>query len=179
MRLFVGIALPAQAREALARLAGGIRGARWVASENLHLTLRFIGDVDADMAEDLDAVLGVVRVPPFSLALSGVGVFERRGRVHAAWAGTAPQAALADLRDRVESAAVRGGLPPEGRRFTPHVTVARMKNVPLHDVTPWIENNAGFVAEPMLVDQFHLYRSHLGRAGANYEIVMDYPLDVP
>ena len=93
MRLFVGIALPAQAREALARLAGGIRGARWVASENLHLTLRFIGDVDADMAEDLDAALGVVRVPPFSLALSGVGVFERRGRVHAAWAGTAPQAA--------------------------------------------------------------------------------------
>lgn len=177
MRLFVGIALTEAARAALGRLAGGIRGARWLEPQNLHLTLYFAGEIEPGTAEDLDAALTMVEAPAFELTLSGIGVFERRGRVHAAWAGVAAERALTYLKERIDGALAQAGFEPEHRKFKPHVTLARMKNVPVADVTPWLEIHGAFAAEPYEVAAFHLYRSHLGRAGAHYEPLVDYPLE--
>lgn len=176
LRLFVGIALPEEARAVLAALAGGLPGARWVAPENMHLTLRFVGEVDDDLAEDLDAALAGVPGAPFDLTLNGLGAFESRNRVRAVWVAAEAGPELPALQARVESAAVRAGFAPESRKFMPHVTVARLKNAPSGKVTPYLERNGGFRSGPFTVTDFQLFRSHLGKAGPRYEVLADYPL---
>lgn len=176
MRLFVGLAIPQDIRSRLAALTGGIPGARWVAAESIHLSLRFIGEVPGGAERDIDAALAAVGGAAFALRLSGLGCFERRGRVHALWAGIEKQAALMALQDRVESAVVREGFDPERRKFKPHVTLARMKNGRGPEVGRYLENHGDFRAGPFHVDHFTLFRSHLGRGGAHYEALAEYPL---
>lgn len=177
IRLFIGIALPAGLRHSLAGLCAGLAGARWVEPENMHLTLRYVGPVDEGEAEDVDAALAAVRgEPAFGLSLSGIDAFGSGHRVRAVWAGVAPEPALVHLRDKVESACVRAGLAPEGRRFTPHVTLARLKGVPEEPVRDFIEAHGGFAAAPFAVQAFTLFESLLGRGGAHYVALRDYPL---
>ena len=176
MRLFVGIALPDEIRDRMAALTGGLKGARWVAPENLHLSLRFIGEVTGGMERDIDGALQTVGGAGFPLSLSGFGAFERRGRVHAVWAGVSQPELLAALRDKIESALVRGGCVPERRKFKPHVTVARLKNGNAADAGLYLEQHAGFAAGPVHVERFTLFESHLGGGGAHYVALADYPL---
>ena len=126
-RLFVAIALPDGVRERLAAVQGGLDGARWVDPENLHLTLRFVGEVDEGVAEDLASALAGLRALAFPLELVGIGHFEKRGRPSALWVGVAPNPALDRLYHRVEATARRAGLPLEGRKFMPHITLARCR----------------------------------------------------
>lgn len=177
MRLFVGIALPDDIRGQCERLKGGLKAARWVDQENLHLSLRFIGEVTGGMDSDIDAALKPLNGPPFSLTLSRLGAFDRRGRVHAVWAGVEKSDELAVLRDKVETALVRTGLEPEHRKFKPHVTLARMKNGSAADVSRYLEAHNGFSTGPFDVGCFTLYRSHLGHGGAHYEALADYGLE--
>ncbi|MFM2128606.1 MAG: hypothetical protein RL477_152, partial [Pseudomonadota bacterium] len=123
IRLFTGIELPQSAREHLASIAGGVPGARWVPAENLHLTLRFIGNVDETTAADLDAALMQVRGAPFDLAIEGAGSFSRGRFPSMLWAGVARSEALARLHERIDSTLQRAGCEPETRKFTPHVTL--------------------------------------------------------
>ena len=176
MRLFVGVPLPAEVRESLANLCSGVPGARWVDTGTIHITLRFIGEVDAIQAEDIDAALGDVRQPAFELALGGVGCFASGRKVRAVWAGVAKSDGLAHLRDKVESAIVRAGFEPERRKFKPHVTLARFRNTSSARVAPYLETHNAFAAGPFPVDRFDLLRSHLSHAGAKYETIADYPL---
>ena len=104
MRLFVAIALPDEARAALAHFASGLPGARWVDAESLHLTLRFIGEVGRGEAEDLDAALSGIYAPAFDLAFAGLGTFGNDRAQRALWAAVAANGALDHLRDKVESA---------------------------------------------------------------------------
>ncbi len=177
MRLFVGIALPGDVRARLAGLRGGLKGARWVAPENLHLSLRFIGEVAGGEDRDVDQVLQTVSGPAFELSLSGLGAFDRRGKVHAIWAGVEKSDALGRLHGSVESTLVRSGLEPEHRKFKPHVTLARMKNGSASDAGQFLEAHHGFQASPFTVDHFTLFESHLGHGGAHYEVLADYPLE--
>jgi 2'-5' RNA ligase len=179
MRLFVGIALPEDIRARLALLQAGIPGARWVSPGNLHLTLRFIGEVDGGQAHDIDAALDAVKGPPFALTFSGLGCFDRKGRVHTIWAGIAKSEPLMRLQAKVETALVRLGLEPEGRKFLPHTALARMKNglAHSHKIGAYLEANNLFAAGPFEVSRFTLFRSHLGSAGAHYEALAEYPLD--
>ena len=176
MRIFTGIKLPDEVTEILAALSFGLLEARWIASENLHLTLRFIGDVDADLAADLDGALREIQAPRFELALANIDCFHSRGRVRAVWVGAEIEPPLKHLQEKVESAMVRAGLAPEGRKFTPHITLARLKNVPLDRVRPYLEQHTGLKISPFTVEEFTLFRSHLGRKGATYERLVDYPL---
>ncbi len=176
MRLFVGIPLPDDIRARLQRLKGGLKGARWVDEENLHLSLRFIGEVAGGMESDIDAALQTVGGPAFQLTLSAPGAFDRRGRVHAVWAGVEKSEALSVLRDKVETALVRTGLEPEHRKFKPHVTVARIKGGAATEAGLYLETHAGFAAGPFAVEQFTLFESHLGHGGAHYVALADYPL---
>ncbi len=178
MRLFVGIALPEDVRARMAMLESGIPGARWVKPENLHLTLRFIGEVDGGAAHDVDAALAAVRGQPFGLAFAGLGCFDRKGKVHTLWVGVAPSEPLMRLQAKVESALVRLRLEPERRKFHPHAAIARIRNglAPGHKIVAYLEANNPFAAGPFEVERFILYRSHLGRDGAHYEALAEYPL---
>jgi len=176
MRLFVGIPLPVDVRECLARMSSGLKGARWISPENMHITLRFIGEVDGHMAEDIDTTLIAMAAPGFDLSLNAAGMFGRGHLVHTVWADVKPEPALNRLQAKVEQAMVRLGLEPEHRKYTPHVTLARLKKVTSQKIADWAEANAGFRAGPFRVDAFVLFRSHLGHGPAHYETLSEYPL---
>ena len=126
IRLFVGLELPAEVRERLRLLLSGIPYARWTPAENLHLTLRFIGEVDEVQAEAAhDALLGV-DAAGFELTIRGCGAFDGGHRAQTLWAGVDRCDGLAHLHDKVEAAVVRAGLAPERRIFSPHITLARV-----------------------------------------------------
>lgn len=121
IRLFVGLAIPDGVAARLSMLCAGLPGATWGEPANLHLTLRFIGEVEDSAAEEIDHMLAGIQSEAFSLELSGLGTFGEGPKTRALWAGVAPSPALAHLHAKIESAVVRTGQPPEGRKFTPHV----------------------------------------------------------
>ena len=175
LRLFIGLALPDHVKDLLAPMASGIPEARWIDQQNLHLTLRFIGEVDEDVAEDIHNALSKLEFQSFTLQLSGVDCFRSRNKVRAVWAGIASSASLKALRRRVEGILVNAGLPPETRKFKPHVTLARLKQAKVTSVIPDLEANAGFQTQQCQVEQLVLYQSHLGHRGATYEALAGYP----
>lgn len=176
IRLFVALTLPESLRMRLASLGGGVPGARWVKPENLHLTLRFIGEVDEGMAEDIDAALADVSASSFDLRLAGVGHFGKPEAARILWAGIETNDAVDRLRASIESALVRAGLPAEKRRFSPHVTLARLRGAPGNRVEQFVAENAGFRADPVAIDHFTLYSSFLSSSGAIYTPEAEYPL---
>lgn len=177
-RLFIGIPLPDDIRKILGNLRGGLPGARWVSEESLHLTLRFVGEVGQDDAEDLHQELTRVRATGFSLTLTGLGCFETGNKVRALWAGVTREERLIHLQDRIEAAVVRAGREPERRKFKAHVTLARFKNGTPARVGSFMEMHNDLAAGPFDVSHFTLFRSFLGREGAHYEALADYPLGV-
>lgn len=173
LRLFVALTLPADVRARLCGLMGGVPGARWVSNQNLHLTLRFIGEVDEGAAADLDAELARAPFTPFALTLEGVGVFGASRRPRALWAGVASSAELDILQGRVEAAAQRAGQPAETRKFMPHVTLARL-NGGGDRLGRFLESNGLFRARPFEVGGFSLMRSRLGGGDPVYDEVSRY-----
>ncbi len=174
LRLFVGIGFPPELKLRLSLLCSGIGGAKWVDPGNLHLTLRFIGEIGEDQAADADDALQKVRARPFDLQLAGTGVFGDRPR--ALWVGVERSPELVALRDRIEQALIRAGLPPEPRKFSPHVTLARLRNPPLDQLAEFLAAHSGFRAEPLPVGAFSLIASFPTKAGSVYEDQADYPL---
>lgn len=175
-RLFVGLRPPERLRDLLLDLEDGVDGARWQDDDQLHLTLRFVGEVDSRRADDLADELERVRCAPFPLRVRGVGHFERKGSPSILWAGVAPSGPLAVLQGRVEQACRRAGAPPESRKFAPHVTLARL-NRSAGAIGGWLQRHGTFAApEPWPVEQMILYQSHLTPHGSEYTPVVFYPL---
>lgn len=174
-RLFVGLRPPPAIRAQLLALMGGVIGARWQDDAQLHVTLRFIGEIERPRAEDVAIALSNIHAPPLEVALAGVGQFDSRGRPNALWAGLRPHDALAALHRKVDQALVRCGLPPEGRAYLPHVTLARM-NAGAGVTDRFLEAHAGLASAPFILDHFLLFESTLGREGARYEAIERYPL---
>lgn len=174
-RLFAAIRPPGAVIDALLELESYIPGARWQDEDQLHLTLRFFGEVEAAQAEELAVALEKVTAPPFALALRGVGHFERKGRAHTLWAGLAPSDALAALQRKVESAARRAGLAPESRKFAPHITLARL-GAGSGPVLPFLAAHGALAGAPWQVSSFDLIESTLTPAGAEYQTVRRYRL---
>ena len=177
IRLFVGIALPENVIERLHRLSGGVPGARWLAPENLHLTLRFIGNVEETAIADIDDGLARVRAPAFDMEIAGVGHFSRGRRPVMLWAGVVGHPALLDLYRRIDGALVKAGFPPEGRRYTPHVTLARVRDGTAARVRAFEAENNLLRIDPLPVSDFILFSSHLGHREANYRAEISYPLE--
>lgn len=175
-RLFAAIRPPAPVVDALRDLERGIAGARWQDESQLHLTLRFFGEIEPRSADDLDAALAGVRAAPFALALRGVGHFATSGRPHTLWAGLAPSDPLHALQRQVEAAARRAGLPAERRKFAPHITLARL-NRASGSVLPFLAAQAALHGEPWPVEAFDLIASTLTPAGAEYETLRRYRLE--
>jgi RNA 2',3'-cyclic 3'-phosphodiesterase len=175
-RLFVAVRPPAPIREQLLDLMEGVPGARWQDDEQLHITLRFIGEVDTRVAEDAAAVLGTVRHPSFEVAVEGIGSFGSRGRINAVWAGVRPHDQLANLHRKIDHALVRVGLEPERRAYLPHITLARFGRE-VGGLDGFLARHAGLTSEPFPVEYFGLYESRLSQAGATYELIERYELD--
>ena len=179
IRLFVALELPEHARARLALLGGGIPGARWIPSENLHLTLRFIGEVDEGRMEDIDAALQSVEAPRFEMFLEGVGFFGRPKAARSVHAGIARNPALAHLRDKIESALVRAGFEPEERKFSAHVTLARLQDAPASRIMEFVSGNNLFREGPIAVDRFALMSSFRSGNGTIYRAEQYYALGPP
>ncbi|MFT5486725.1 MAG: 2'-5' RNA ligase [Paracoccaceae bacterium] len=183
IRLFTALGLPDDLRTRLTTLQGGIDSARWVAPHNLHITLRFIGEVAEDRAFDIVAALDKIRTGPFPVTLSGAGRFGNDERTRALWAGVERTDALAALHEKIDRALINIGLPPEGRKYTPHVTLARFggerdrsRDASAGRVLQWLEAQGGFFAMPFVAQEFILYESHQGRKGPDYVPVASFPL---
>lgn len=174
-RLFVAIRPPAAIRGLLLNAMGGISGARWQSEDQLHLTLRFIGEVDRHLAADVHAALGGIRHPALRIALNGIGAFDRRGWPDAVWAGVTPHEPLKALHNKVDGALSRVGVPPDQRAFRPHITLARLKRSS-GPVGNLVEQSGGLTSAPFTVDHFALFESALTPDGAVYSIVERYPL---
>jgi len=175
LRLFVGIEFPPELKLHLSLLQSGIAAARWIDPGNFHLTLRFIGEVDEGTAADVDEALLRLKARPFSLQLSGVGVFGG-DKLRTLWVGVERKAALSTLQGKIEQALIRAGLPPEPRKFSPHVTLARLRDPRRHELQEYLAAHAQFRAAPLRVERFSLIASYPTKAGSVYEDQADYEL---
>ena len=175
LRLFVGIEFPPELKLRLSLLCTGVPGAKWVDPGNFHLTLRFIGEIGEDVAADVDQALARLKARPFMLQLAGTGVFGGN-RLHALWVGVERDPEVSKLRDKIEQALTRIGLPPEARKFAPHVTLARLRNPELGELHHFLAANEQFRAAPLPVEKFSLIASFPTKAGSVYEDQADYPL---
>ena len=176
MRLFVALELPNSLRERLSWMAGGLPGARWVAPENYHVTLRFIGELPGYRAEEVDHALAGLRAPGFTLQLKGVGTFEKGGRVNSLWVGVERNPQLDHLQTKIETALQRAGFERERRRFMPHVTLARMDGIPEAKIAAWVAGHNLFRSDPVVVEHFTLFSSRLGKEQAAYCPEVEYEL---
>lgn len=177
MRLFVAIDLPQDVKEALSALCAGVPGARWVPAENMHVTLRFIGEVNGTLRDDIIEALSGVRADGFDLEMQGVGHFETRRQPHALWVRVVRSEPLLRLRESVENAVQRAGLPPESRKFMPHVTLARLKEAPAGRVQGFMQEHNLFRSRAVPVTGFTLFSSFLSRSGAIYRPEAEFPFD--
>ena len=175
LRLFVGIEFPPELKARLSLLCTGVAGASWVDGGNLHLTLRFIGEIGEDLAADVDEALARVTARRFTLQLAGTGVFGGN-RPHTLWIGVERDPPLLNLHDKIETALIRAGLAPEPRRFAPHVTLARLRDPVLDQLGGFLARHAQFRADPLPVEHFSLIASFPTKAGSIYEDQADYPL---
>ena len=175
LRLFVGIGFPPELKLRLSLLCSGVPGAKWVDPGNFHLTLRFIGAIGEDVAADIDDALSRLRARRFTLQIAGTGVFGGE-KLRSLWAGVERSPELAGLRDKVEQTLIRVGLAPEPRKFSPHVTLARLRDPPLDKLREFLVARAQFRADPLRVEGFSLIASFQTKSGSVYEDQADYPL---
>lgn len=175
-RLFTGLEIPGSVAALLAELRGGLSAVRWVEPENYHVTLRFIGDIDNPAANDVAEALGAVRRPAFLTRIEGLGAFGGR-KPHAVYAALQPAPELVALQADNERAVQRAGLPPEGRKFMPHVTLGRVKGAPASAVATYLEARGGVVTAPFEVARFVLFSARPGQGGGPYVVEEAYPLD--
>ena len=171
-RLFVAVRPPERIRDQLLDLMQGVPDLRWQGDDQLHLTLRFIGEVERPVAEDIAAELERIHFEKFSLVLKGIGRFDQR-RGGALWAGVAPKDQLKALAQKIERACQAAGIPPERRAYHPHITLARLPRSagPIGD---WLARNGRLRAGPWEVTGFTLYESTLSPAGAAYDPLVEY-----
>ena len=175
-RLFAAIALSPETRSELSRLTCGLPGARWIDQANMHLTIRFIGEVDGNRALDVASFLQTVSIPKFDLTISGIGLFGDKKRPKVIWAGVQPCAELMRLNQKLEIGLQRMGFAPDSRKYHPHVTLAKLKNTTTHDARLFCENHAFFRLPTQSVNGFVLFESHLSSHGSQYDAIAHYAL---
>ena len=176
MRLFVGLSLPDAVAQSLSLLRAGVPGAHWQTREQLHMTLRFIGEVDGRDAAAIDDALSTISAPRFRLELKGVGEFGGKNP-RALWAGVREPAPIVHLQRKIEAMLQRVGLAAEERKFTPHVTLARLRGAPAGKVMDWLSDHALYAGMPFKVTEFILYSSQITPNGSIYVAERSYGLN--
>jgi 2'-5' RNA ligase len=174
-RLFTALEIPPRIGQSLAMMRGGLPGARWIDPENYHLTLRFIGDIDDALARDIAGMLGHVRRSSFELHLDHLSSFGGR-KPRAVVAAAEPVAPLMELQAEQERLLQRLGLEPEGRKYTPHITLARLRDASSRQVADYLAARGHFRSSPFHVSRFVLFSSRASAGGGPYVVEADYPL---
>ncbi len=175
IRLFAALSLPSEVTERLLALQTGLSGWRLSLERNLHVTLAFFGEIDQRQAEDVDAALRSITSPGFDLWLDGVDVFGAP-KPRIAYAAVRPDLTLSQLRDKIRQAGRAAGLELTSERYVPHVTLGRGGARADQRLTRWLEGGAAFMAGPVPISSFQLYRSDLGRGGPTYSELASYDL---
>jgi 2'-5' RNA ligase len=176
-RLFVALCLPEPVRRLVASLAEPLYGVSWVRSDQLHVTVRFLGDVEAEWIAGMCERLGALQIEPFLLPVEAVGAFPPKGPPRVLWVGTgAGHPRLFQLRQRLDDALIAAGVDFDVRRFQPHVTVARCSGDAASAVGQWLHRHGEFAAPPIRVDAFDLYSSVLRPSGAEHTLVRRFSL---
>ena len=174
-RLFTALEVPADVGSSLSMLRGGLPGARWIDPENYHVTLRFIGDVDDALAREIAYELDRVKRVGFELRVDGLSSFGGR-KPRAVIASVPPIAPLVELQAEHERLLQRVGLDPEGRKYTPHVTLARLRESSNRQVADYLAVRGPFRSPPFPISRFVLYSSRASVGGGPYIVEADYPL---
>lgn len=174
-RLFTGLEIPAEIGQTLSFLRGGLPGARWIDPENYHLTLRFIGDIEAGLAHEIASVLGRIAREPFELKLDGLSSFGGR-KPRAVVATLAPSPPLIELQAEQERLMQRVGAEPEGRKYIPHVTLARLRTSSSRQVADYLAAHGSFRSVPFRVERFVLFSSRASVGGGPYVVEEAFPL---
>jgi 2'-5' RNA ligase len=175
-RLFIAIDIPERIKDDITATYVALQGARWVDEAHLHLTLRFIGEVPGDVAGRIGNALRTVSGPSFSLAMKSVGFFPPRREPRILWAGVADNEELMRLQARIERSLTSIGIAADGRKFHPHVTVARLNGTSAHKVAQYVTQHSLFMTEQFSASAFHLYSSFLCKEGAHHEKIASYEL---
>ncbi|MGA7828902.1 MAG: RNA 2',3'-cyclic phosphodiesterase [Geobacteraceae bacterium] len=176
LRLFVAIDLPEEIKSAVSSLRYPKSEAKWVAEDQLHLTLRFIGDVDDDLIESIVTGLSGIAAAPFFLVLKGVGCFPSKREPRVLWVGIGSSDALFALQADIEKVLVLNGSVPDRRPFFPHITIARLKEVSAARIAPFLQKNSQFATGSFPVTEFILYSSTLTQQGAIHREIASFPL---
>lgn len=174
-RLFIALEIPREAALSLSLLRGGLHGARWIDVENYHITLRFIGDIDAPTADELVHALDRIGRHAFNLCLIGLGSFGSK-KPHSLWAGVSASPDLMALQAEIERICQRLHLRPDPRKFTPHVSLARLRGARVHDVVQYLGARSNFRTDPFTVSRFVVMSARESVGGGPYVTEEIYPL---
>jgi RNA 2',3'-cyclic 3'-phosphodiesterase len=174
-RLFTGLEIPSDLAMDLSMLRGGLSGARWIDAENYHLTLRFIGDIDEATAREVHSTLGRIRQPPFTVTIEGLSSFGGT-KPRALIAKARPAPPLIELQAQQERLIRRVGVPPDGRKFIPHVTLARLRAASCAAVAEYLSARGEFFSRQFEATRFVLFSSRESTGGGPYIVEAAYPL---
>jgi RNA 2',3'-cyclic 3'-phosphodiesterase len=175
MRLFVALDLPMDIKKQVNKICFGLSSVKWVSFEQMHLTLRFIGDVDHRQFDTINAALQKVEFTPFEMSLKGVGQFPPKGAARVIWAGVEAPDELNKLAKRVNAAMDALGFEPEDRPFSAHITLARLKTPPSAEaLRKFMMKNADFETPAFKMDKFVLFSSLLMPSGSVYKSEAEY-----
>ena len=174
-RLFTGLEIPSAIAESLSALRGGLPGARWIDPENYHVTLRFIGNIDDVTAHEVASLLGRVRRRPFELRVEDLKSFGGR-KPRAVVATLGPAQEVAELQAEHERLMQRVGLEPDGRKYLPHVTLARLRDSSSRQVADYLALRAPLRSPPFRISRFVLFSSRSSAGGGPYVVEAAYPL---
>lgn len=176
MRLFIAIPLPKGVKQKLVGLQQPIDGLRWQSQEQMHLTIKFVGEVNKATAAELREELDEIDHPEFSMTIAGMGCFPEGKHPKVVWAGIKENATLKELHQKVEDRCEKIGIAPENRRYKPHVTIARTKSASKQVVTSFINQHKKFALSDIPVNEFVLYESKLHADGARHQRLQTYLL---
>jgi 2'-5' RNA ligase len=174
-RLFTGLELPETVVAQIAISRGGLFGARWLEPDDYHITLRFVGDVDAKTARDIDETLQEIRRPAAIVGFEGLSWFGG-DKPRAIVARVKPEPALIELQAEQERRLRRVGVAPETRKFTPHVTLARLRRVRPLAVADYLASRGALAVEAFTASRFVLFSAREGSGGGPYVVEAAYPL---
>lgn len=165
-RLFIAIDLPERIKDDITSIYSAIPGAKWTEEEQLHLTLRFIGNTNEPTRQKIINALRSVSVQPFSMAIKGTGFFPPRKEPRILWVGVSAGEELLRLQAKIERTMVSIGISPEERKFHPHITIARLNGSPHEKIAQFLTSNSLLSTESYTVNEYYLYESFLRKEGA-------------
>ncbi len=176
IRLFIAIDVPEAVRKEVAGMGRAIANTRPVPADQLHLTLKFIGEVEGSRSLDIRDALTEIFLPKFSIALKGIGTFPPRGIPRILWVGVEAGEHILPLRNSIERTLAVINIPRDKKKYIPHLTIARLKNCSIHHLQQFLAGNAFFQTAEFPVESFHLYSSRLTQKGAQHTVERSYPL---